>query len=124
MRRRPGAYRSRWRPEIRTKRRYRLPLLAFLGAIAFIAVTWGWRVRDVQVAGATLIPNAAIRDSVLADLQGTRWGIVPRTSVMFSSPHRIERMLRDRFALERVDVRRRRNGTVSVDVREHAIAGV
>lgn len=123
-RRSGAAYQSRWRPNARTERRYRLPLIGGLALAALIALTWGWRISAVEVTGATIVPNAALRDSVLADIQGRRWGFIPRTSVLFAAPNRLERMLRDRFALESVTVRRHRNGTLTVNVREHAIAAV
>jgi hypothetical protein len=87
-------------------------------------VVWGWRVQAVEVTGATLIPNAAIRDDVLVMLQGHRWGIFPRSSVPFVGVHDLGRTLRDRFTLASVDVRRQRHGVLGVTVVEHRISAI
>lgn len=92
--------------------------------MAIAALLWGWRVRAVEVTGATIIPNAAVRDAVLAALQGSQWGVFPRTSMLLMRTGRLERTIRDQFAFATVSVRRRLNGEVRVSITEQPMVAV
>ncbi|MDO8598933.1 MAG: hypothetical protein Q7S02_02395 [bacterium] len=95
-----------------------------VGIVAIAALLWGWRVRAIEVTGATIIPNAAVRDAVLAALQGSQWGVFPRTSMLLMRTGHLERTIRDQFAFSTVSVRRRLNGEVRVSVTEQSIVAV
>lgn len=113
-----------WRRPVRPQRRWRPVVIGALLVLLVVILTVGWRVRSVEVAGATIVPNAAVRDAVLAVLQQRRWAIFPRSSMVWAGINDVERELRQRFAFARVDGKRRLNGTVVVTVSEQPIAAV
>jgi len=92
--------------------------------VSVIAASWGWRIRSVEVEGATLVPNAAVRDAALAELQQRRWGVFPRSSMVWVGVNALERSLRQRFAFARVDGTRRRGGAIVMTVTEQPIAAI
>ncbi|MDP3770931.1 MAG: hypothetical protein Q8R16_01370 [bacterium] len=101
----------------------RLVLLTLiLGGLC--ALLWGWRIQAVTVEGSTVIPNAAVRDAILAELQGNWIGIVPRSSMLLARTRRLERVLQERFAFGSASARRTWSGELIVQVTEQPIAGV
>lgn len=111
------------RTPTRTRTWRRGALVAFF-VVGFLALVWGWRITDVTVDGSTIIPNAAVRDAVLSELQGNWLGIFPRSSMILARPNRLERTLRQQFAFASASARRQRNGTLLVRVAEQTIAGI
>ncbi|MBI4434598.1 hypothetical protein HY635_02165 [Candidatus Uhrbacteria bacterium] len=93
-------------------------------AIIFASLSFGWRIRGVEVQGATIVPNAAVRDAALAVLQRQRWGVFPRSSMVWVGMNSLERELRQRFAFARVDGTRRRDGSIAIVVAEQPIAAI
>lgn len=107
----------------RKRPRYRFALL-ILFILFLVAVLWGWRIQIVEVQGATIVPNAAVRDAILAELQQRRFGIVPRSSMVLVGLNALERTTRERFAFQSVEGRRHRNGTVTFTVTEQPLAAL
>lgn len=105
----------------RPRYRFALPLLF---ALLLVAVLWGWRIQTVEVRGATIVPNAAVRDAILAELQQRRFGIVPRSSMVLVGLNGIERTIRERFAFQSVEGNRHRNDTVTFVVTEQPLAAI
>lgn len=89
-----------------------------------LALVWGWRITEVTVEGSTIIPNAAVRDVVFSELQGTWIGIFPRSSMILARVSRLEWTLRQQFAFASVSAQRRRHGVLMVRVTEQTIAGI
>ena len=114
-----------WQQRSRAGRRARKwAAIGVLGGVAVAALFWSWRIRDVEVTGATIIPNAAVRDAVLTELQGSRWGVFPATSVLLARTGRLEQVIRDRFAFATVSARRHVDGRLSVSVTEQPLAAL
>lgn len=107
----------------RRRPRYRSALLILL-ILSLVAVVWGWRIQTVEVQGATIVPNAAVRDAILAELQQRRFGIVPRSSMVLVGLGQLERTTRERFAFQSVAGRRHRNGIVTFTVTEQPLAAL
>jgi|GEM_PF-6006241 len=114
-----------WQRRPASRRRLRrTTVFSVVGLALIIVLVWGWRIRSVEVSGSSMIPNAAVRDAILAELQGERWGIFPRSSMLLMRTGRLERMIRDQFAFASVSVRRRLNGRLDVLVTEQPIVAV
>ncbi|MDO8463284.1 MAG: hypothetical protein Q7S96_03360 [bacterium] len=88
------------------------------------AIIWGWRISDVRVSGATLIPNAVVRDAALVALAGKQWVIFPNTSIIVGGYRAIPEMLREEFAFTSVTTDLKRHGVLELTVQEQDIAAI
>lgn len=114
-----------WRRRPVSRRRSRLAVAGIgVGLLGAFGLLWGWRVSAVEVSGSSIIPNAAVRDAVLAELQGRQGAVFPRSSVLLLRTSTLERAIRDRFAFASVSAQRRLNGRLDVAVTEQPIAAV
>lgn len=114
---RPTTQRGRERPR-------RAKVLVLVLVLVLVITVWGWRIQTVEVRGATIVPNAAVRDAILAELQQRRFGIVQRSSMVLVGLNGIERTIRERFAFQSVEGNRHRNGTVTFAVTEQPLAAL
>jgi cell division septal protein FtsQ len=104
--------------------RRRRAVLVIVIVIVAVSILWGWRIQTVEVRGATIIPNAAVRDAILAELQQRRFGVFPRSSMLLVGLNDLERSIRERFAFQAVEAKRHRNGTVVFTVTEQPLAAL
>lgn len=127
MRKTPGGWKRYARPhsaaEPRTVRNRRKAVPVLVLALVLV-IGWTWRIRSVEVEGATLIPNAAVRDAALSKLQGRWWGIVPRAGMLTVGLTALEDDLRDQFAFRTVEGRRHLDGRLTVRVSEQPLTGI
>ncbi|MBI4142627.1 hypothetical protein HY480_02005 [Candidatus Uhrbacteria bacterium] len=94
--------------------------------LVFVVLAASVRVQAVEVSGAgVFVPNAAIRDAALDALQGRRFVVLPRSSIVFLANRDLSTALQSRFSLQSVAVRREwRQRGVRIVVAEQPVAGV
>jgi hypothetical protein len=116
-----------WRHSVARRRRRRLPGWARLALFIFavgVAVVWSWRIQSVDVSGGDHIPLAAVRNAVLNELAGKRWGLVPQSSMLLSDTALIEDRIREEFVFASVVARRTLHRELRIIVEPHEVFAI
>lgn len=85
---------------------------------------WGWQFEDVEVQGATLVPNAEIRDVTLSAMERRRWGMVPQRSIILGGLRAMTAELKDQYALDMIRIERRWSTRPLLRVAERRIVAI
>ncbi|MBI4433867.1 hypothetical protein HY632_03770 [Candidatus Uhrbacteria bacterium] len=113
------------RPHPHRWRRWgKLVLVVGVMGSGYAWLLWGWQIEDVEVVGATLVSNTVVRDVFLGELQGNRWGVVPRRSVAWGGVGGIAARLRERYAFAGVTVERRWSTRPRMQITEQHIVAM
>lgn len=116
----------RWQSGSHDRRRRWFVAISIAAVIGgFTAGVWGWRIRDVTVEGASVVPNAAVRDAALAMLAERRVAVIPRSSMLLGGTRDIRERLRQQFAFSSVTTDRGfRMGALRIHIVEQAVSAV
>ncbi|MFH1430651.1 MAG: hypothetical protein ABIG71_03975 [Candidatus Uhrbacteria bacterium] len=116
---------GQWRSQRRTRRlpRRRNALILLLAAIV-VCCFFTFRIRDISVSGAEIVPVAAVRERADDWLTGKHWMVFPNSAILSGGSRELENQLLGQLGLVAVHVHKRINGTLDIQVEESPVAAV